>query len=154
MRLWAFIDQHYHRAPHGGLMGQSPAEIFDLHSDRSLPLLAKEKLQEALTVRERRRVNKDSTLSVAGTVWELDQGFLAGRVVTVLRGLFPDAGPPQVEHEGKLLTLHPVDPVRNGKRRRLEAAPPASPPTVPFDPPSALLDRACGRSAPSKPRAR
>ena len=27
VRLWTFIDQHYHCAPHGGLLGKSPAAV-------------------------------------------------------------------------------------------------------------------------------
>src|SRR5207253_9123758 len=151
VRLWAFVDQHYHCAPHGGLMGQSPAEILDLHSDRPADLLTPEMIRDALTVRERRRVKKDNTLSVAGTQWELDQGFLAGRLVTVVRCLVPGAGPPTVEHEGKRLVLHPVDPINNGKRKRTPIAPPPpSASTVPFDPPTVLLDRAVGRSGKNK----
>src|SRR2546430_12478628 len=53
----------------------------------------------------------------------------------------------RVEHEGKSLVLHPVDPVKNSRRKRaVMALPPKTQPTVPFDPPTALLDRACGRS--------
>src|SRR5690606_30558355 len=29
VRLWAFIDQHYHRAPHGGLLGKSPQSVYE-----------------------------------------------------------------------------------------------------------------------------
>jgi transposase InsO family protein len=149
VRLWAFVDQHYHTAPHGALMGQSPGEIFDLYADRPQDTLTEDKLKEALTLRERRRVKKDSTLSLDGTQWELDQGFLAGRLVTVVRCLVEGAGPPHVEHEDKVLVLHPVDPVHNSKRRRLAAPSPSPAPTVPFDPPTVLLDRAVGR-APKK----
>jgi putative transposase len=150
VRLWAFVDQHYHRAPHGALMGQSPGEIFDLYADRPPDTLTEDKLREALTLRERRRVKKDCTLSVDGTQWELDQGFLAGRLVTVVRCLVEGAGPPHVEHEDKVLVLHPVDPVHNSRRRRLLAPPSPPLPTVPFDPPTALLDHAVGRSSPRK----
>ncbi len=150
VRLWAFVDQHYHKVAHGALLGTSPGDFFDLHKDRTADLLTEQMLRDALTVRERRRVKKDSTLSVEGTQWELDQGFLAGRLVTVVRCLVPDSGPPQVEHEGKRLPLHPVDPVKNARRsRRVAPAPAPKAPTVPFDPPSTMLARACGRS-PSK----
>ena len=102
-------------------------------------------------MRERRRVKKDNTLSVAGTQWELDQGLLAGRLVTVVRCLVPGAGPPAVEHQGKRLVLHPTDPVNNGKRKRTPIAPPPpSASTVLFDPPTVLLDRAVGRSVRKK----
>jgi putative transposase len=146
VRLWAFLDQHYHTTPHGALMGNSPAEVFDLGMDRPADLLTEDQLRDALTVRERRRVKNDNTLSVAGCVYELDQGFLSGRVVTVLRCLVPGAGLPQVEHEGKRLLLHPVDPIHNATRKRTAPVPPPTSPKVPFDPATTLLDRACGRS--------
>ena len=28
VRLWAFLDQHYHQAPHAGLLGRSPASVW------------------------------------------------------------------------------------------------------------------------------
>ncbi len=56
------------------------------------------------------------TVSVEGQHWELDQGFLAGRVVTVGRSLLD--GAPWVEHEGQRLPLHPVDPKANAHRKR------------------------------------
>ena len=108
--------------------------------------LDEEKLQDALTVRERRRVRADTTVSVDGQDWELDQGFLAGRVVTVGRSLLD--GAPWVEHEGQRLPLHPVDP--EGERPPQAAAAPArrargEARVTPFDPAGALLDRATGR---------
>jgi hypothetical protein len=50
---------------------------------------------------------------------------------------------PFVEHDGRHYVLRPVDAVAAGKTRRKPPAPPA--PTVPFDPPGALLDRVAGR---------
>jgi transposase InsO family protein len=149
VRLWAFLDQHYHVAPHGALLGRSPGLLWhEAAPDRRADALTEDQLHAALTVRERRRVRRDSTVSVDGTDWQLDQGFLAGRVVTVLRSLLDPTDPPWVEHEDKHLALHCVDAVANGRRPR-----PADPPTdmpvtkrIPFDPPKALLDRAVGRT--------
>jgi putative transposase len=93
-------------------------------------------------------------VSVDGTPWQLDQGFLAGRVVTVARSLVHPAEAPWVEHNGKRLPLFPIDPVANARRPRPPRGPDdrrAGAPggtAVPFDPPGALLDRAAGR----KPR--
>lgn len=151
VRLWAFVDQYYHREPHGGLMGQTPGEVFDVMGDRPIDALTEEQIHQALTIRQRRRLRKDSTLSVGGTIWELDQGFLAGRVVTVVACLIPGAGPPFVEHEGRHLPLHPVDPVRNARRKRLPAPPRPEPERrLPFDPPGTLLEHACGRTPGTK----
>jgi hypothetical protein len=39
-----------------------------------------------------------------------------------------------------------VDPLKNATRKRTQPPPPKTPNKVPFDPPTTLLDRACGRS--------
>ncbi len=144
VRLYAFLDQHYHVAPHASLMGRTPGKVY-ADGQRSPDSLDEQQLRDALTVRERRRVRADTTVSVDGKDWELDQGFLAGRVVTVGRSLLD--GQPWVEHEGKRLPLHPVDPKANAHRQRPPRRPgePDVRPVTPFDPASALLDRATGR---------
>jgi hypothetical protein len=84
-------------------------------------------------------------VSVLGTDYELAQGFLAGRVVTVGYSMLD--GKPWVEHEGRRLELHEVDPVANARRKRLPRRPPATvaPTATPFDPAGVLLDFATGR---------
>lgn len=152
VRLWAFLDQHYHKAPHGALLGKSPGQVYAA-AEKTPDSLTEAKIRESLTMREPRRVRRDSTLSVAGIDYEIDQSYLCGRVVTVVRCLVDDTEPPYVEHEGKRLTLHPVDPVKNSRRKRapLPAQPqPGSVGSLPFDPPGALLDRWAGRLPNSK----
>ncbi len=143
VRLWAFLDQHYHRAAHAALLGRSPAAAYH-GAERTIDALDEHQLRTALTVRLRRRVRRDNTLSIDGTDYELDQGFLSGRLVTVARCLVDVAEPPWVEHEHQHLSLHPLDPVRNARRKRRHRWTPGEK-TVPFDPPGALLDRASGR---------
>jgi putative transposase len=145
VRLGAFLDEHYHRAPHAALMGKTPADVF-----ASMPRPAddfdEKRLIEALTIRTRRRVRRDNTLAMEGQDWETSLHFLAGRLVTVARSLAEPDAPPWIEHERKRFPLAPVDPIRNARRTRsvsnLDAPHPAR---VAFDPPSALLDRALGR---------
>jgi hypothetical protein len=146
VRLWAWLDQHYHLAPHSGLMGRTPGIVWSEAPPR-LDRLDEDKLRMALTVRDRRRVRRDTTVSVNGVDWELDQGFLAGRIVTVARCLLDTKEAPWVEHEKKRLALHPVDPIKNGRRKRQPRRTKPTPPAqhVPFDPPGALLDKATGR---------
>lgn len=50
-------------------------------SERTPNRIDDPQLREALAVRERRRVCRDTTVSVLGRIYELQQGFLAGRVV-------------------------------------------------------------------------
>lgn len=144
VRLWAFLDEHYHRTCHAALMGKTPAQVFA--SARAADAFDQAQLVSALTVRARRRVRRDNTLAMDGQDWETSLHFLAGRLVTVARSLAEPDAPPWIEHEGKRFALAQVDPIRNARRSRslsnLDAPHPAR---VPFDPPSALLDRAVGR---------
>jgi transposase InsO family protein len=91
VRLAAFLDEHYHRAPHGGLYGKTPAEAWAGATCRAVDEPA---LATALTIHRRRRVRKDGTVDLDGRVWQLDQGFLAGRVITVVAAHGGLAGEP------------------------------------------------------------
>lgn len=147
VRLWAFIDQHYHCAPHGGLLGKSPASVYEA-TPRPVDAFDEDMLRRALTVRARRRVRRDSTLPMDGADWETDLHFLAGKLVSVSRCLIDPSEPPWIEHEGRVHPLHPVNPKANGQKGRskscLDTAHPTRDP-VAFDPPKALLDKALGR---------
>jgi putative transposase len=140
VRLGAFLDEHYHRAPHGGLYGKPPTEAWASATCRAVDEPA---LATALTIHRRRRVRRDGTIDLDGRTWQLDQGFLAGRVITVIAAHAGLAGEPVALHDGHRYPLRPADPVaasRALRRRRGQA-----PPTLAFDPPGALLDRAAGR---------
>lgn len=145
VRILAWLDEHYHNAPHGGLMGKTPAEVFTAASAKP-DELDEASLRRALTVRERRRVRRDNTLSMDGIDWETSLHFLAGRLVTVARSLVDADDPPWLEYEDKVHPLAPVDPVKNGRRARSPMSlDEPHPSRVPFDPPAALVDRALGR---------
>ncbi|NIR61790.1 MAG: transposase [Gammaproteobacteria bacterium] len=143
-RLLAWLDAHYHATAHAGLLGKCPALVYEQCETKPVP---ESMLAEALTVRGTRRMRRDGTVSIAGTDFELDHSYLAGRNVTVARSLLDPASAPWVEHEEQRLALRPVDPVANGQRPK-----PHRPRTgidaVPFDPATALLDRVTRRSRP------
>lgn len=147
VRLWAFLDAHYHLSPHAGLLGQTPANVFQQAPPR-LDTFDEAKLREALTTRMRRRVRRDCTVAIAGKTYELDGGHLAGRIVALCRCLVDLSESPWVEFEGKRLPIHPVDAVKNSRRSR-QARKPAHDESVPahpaFNPPKALLDKTLGR---------
>jgi putative transposase len=148
VRLWAFLDEHYHKAPHASLLGRSPARVYET-AERPTDRFDERKLREALTVRVRRRVRRDTTLPLEGTDWELDQGFLAGRI--------GHGGPLPRRHERSSVGRARGKGAASSSRRPCQERPPktssawrghastASRP-VPFDPPSVLLDRAVGRN--------
>jgi transposase InsO family protein len=156
VRLWAFLDAHYHKAPHASLMGRSPESLF-LSAARAPDAVDEAALRDALTVQVRRRVRRDTTVSLRGNEWEVGLGFLAGRVVTLGYCLVEPDAAPWLEHQGQRLPLQPVDALRNATRkrplRRPEPADATPSRAVDFDPPGALLDRATGR-APSREGAR
>ncbi len=150
VRLCAFLDAHYHSSPHAGLMGRTPASVF-VATPPPVDGFDETQLREALTTRERRRVRRDTTVSIAGKDYELDGGFLAGRIVTLCRCLVDLSESPWVEFEGRRLEVHPVDPVKNSRRPRPKKTRDAVPNHSAFDPPKALLDKAVGRP-PAHPR--
>ena len=135
-RLRAFVEQHYHLAPHGSLIGRAPGIVFAEEMDRTPSDITEERLRIALTTHDKRRVRNDTTISIDGTDWELDQGFLAGRIVVVGRNLVNPDAPPWVEYEGRRLALHPVDPTLNARKKRLPKKPATAAPAAPvtFDP--------------------
>ncbi|WP_437875554.1 DDE-type integrase/transposase/recombinase [Sorangium sp. So ce513] len=143
--LRAFLDRRYHPAPHAGLLGKSPGKVYAARPAGEA-LVDEKALRTALTERTRRRVSGDNIVSVDGVAWQLDQGYLAGQVVSVARCFVAPDEPPWVEHEGKRLVLHPVDPQRNGRRKRLPCGgPTADTATRPVDfDPARTLGRAMG----------
>ncbi|HEY8019872.1 MAG TPA: DDE-type integrase/transposase/recombinase [Thermoanaerobaculia bacterium] len=131
--LRAFLDKRYHPAPHAGLMGKSPAKVYAARPAGEGAVNDKA-LRVALTERTRRRVSGDNIVSVDGVLWQLDQGYLAGQIVTVARCFVAPTEAPWVEHEGKRLVLHPVDPESNARRKRApRGGPAADKPTRPVD---------------------
>jgi putative transposase len=149
VRLYAWVDEHYHVRPHGGLMGKTPAVVYE-SAPREVDVLDEARLRDALTVQARRRVRRDSTLSMHGQTWQTDLHFLGGRLVTVGHCLALPDEPPWIEHESKRFALAPVDPKANGARHRsasnLDAPHEAQVEAASsFDPNRAFLDRSLGR---------
>ncbi|MEL6185031.1 MAG: DDE-type integrase/transposase/recombinase [Myxococcota bacterium] len=148
VRLLAFIGRHYHAAPHSGLVGRCPADVYATERP-SQNLLAEEDLREALVVRTTRRIKNDGTVPVGGIDWEVEEGYLAGRKVTVARTLFDPKAPPWIEEgENRRHILTPVDPIANATRPRKRTHKNLrGVDAIPFDPAGALVDRATGRRA-------
>lgn len=144
-RLLAFLDRHYHPMPHASLFGRCPADVFFTDRVPADPVLDDE-LRTALTTRGTRRVRKDGTVAVGGVDWEVEDGYLAGRKVTIARSLFEPDAAPWIEQEDKVFRLRRLDPVANGlrpkrgakrARRGIDA--------IDFDPATAALDAHFGR---------
>jgi putative transposase len=117
VRMLAFLDTHYHTKPHASLMGLSPETAFRSF-DNAPDAVDERSLREALTERVQRRVRRDSTVSINGTNWELDQGYLAGQTVTAARCWLNPKEAPWIEHDDRVFELHPVDVKKNGRSGR------------------------------------
>lgn len=121
VRLHAYVDHDYHQRPHAGLVGRTPQGVWQRYwrgVDSAARRVDDAALRAAMTERTRRRVRKDSTLSHEGMVWELTQGYLAGRIVTVAHCLLDEPVAPWVEHDERVFALHPVAPKANGRKGR------------------------------------
>lgn len=151
VRLHAWLDRHYHGAPHAGLLGRTPAAAW-ASGESAMRTLEQAELEAAFVERRRRRVRKDGTLEIDGQTWELDSGLLAGRKVTVRIPLPPtDAmAVPCVEHDERIVSLHPVNPTRNAVSERTPIQPADTPDPTGFDPATTQLHIATGRLRPNE----
>lgn len=135
--LLAWLRRYYQSSPHAGLLGRAPATVFAEGDKR---LVSTDEMRAALTVRTRRRVRRDTTVSLGGTTYEVPLGYLAGQMVTLATSLF-DSTIPVLELDQQRIALRVVDPVGNGMTRRPPRRPPleraAGP--VDFDPRRTLV---------------
>lgn len=129
-RLWAWIEQVYHREPHSSLgKNVSPLARYqqDLPRIRALGSLAP-KLDELFLHRVERRVRRDGTVSYDGRVFEVPYELTGQQIVLVVD---PHAGTVVRLQNRAGLSLGvatPLDAVANSRRRR--SKPPATPTTA------------------------
>jgi hypothetical protein len=138
-RLRVYLARFYLNTPHAGLLGRTPASAYGV-TERIPTRVAADELRTALTVREPRRIRRDTTFLLDGVTYELEQGYLAGRTLTVGHCWLDEPRKPWVEVDGRTFFAHPTDAVANAHRPRpprREGAPPAAAPPA-FDPSAAL----------------
>jgi transposase InsO family protein len=140
LRTW--LARFYQSEPHAGILGRTPAAVF---AEGEKVRVGEAQMREALILRVRRRVRRDSTISINGTVYELPVGYLGGQLVTIATSLF-DGGAPEIELDGKSYPLRVVDPVGNSKKQRPPLREAPSKPTTPvdFDPGRTLVQKEDG----------
>jgi putative transposase len=123
-RLWAWLEQVYHRSAHDGLAGLTPLARYqrDLPRIRSLGAKAAQ-LDSLFHHRVARRVRKDGTVSYLGQRFELPYE-LSGKTVRLV--VDPHAGRVVgVEDEagGSLGQATALDVIANSHRARRKPAP-------------------------------
>jgi transposase InsO family protein len=81
-RLWQWVEGEYHQAAHRGLAGLAPFDAWAMHSDEVRLPGPELDLRELFLLEEKRKVQKDRTVSLHGTVYEVD-AVLVGETVSL-----------------------------------------------------------------------
>jgi transposase InsO family protein len=118
-RLWAWVEAEYHHSPHRGLDGQTPLDRWAMSEQP--PRLPGPGLDlDALFLFEtKRRVQRDHTVSLAGTLFEVDAA-LVGQTVTLRHDpSAPASRGIEVWHDGRFVErARPLDAYANCFVRR------------------------------------
>jgi putative transposase len=81
-RLWAWVESEYHMSPHKGLDGMTPFDRW-MMAAHDVRLVGPDcDLDEMFLFEQKRRVQKDRTISLHGIVYEVDAS-LVGETVTL-----------------------------------------------------------------------
>jgi len=81
-RFWQWLEGEYNQRPHRGLDGQAPRQRFQDRSASLRPIPPDMNVDDLFLMRTSRRVRRDATISIGGTVWEVSPAF-RGRKVDV-----------------------------------------------------------------------
>jgi putative transposase len=134
-RLWAWVEGEYHQAPHRGLEDQTPLDRWAMSADRvRLPGLGLD-LEALFLFAVKRCVQRDRTVSLNGTLFEVDAA-LIGHTVTLR---FDPSAPPargvEVWHDEKFVArATPLDAYANCFVRRHRPTRNIDPDTAPAAP--------------------
>jgi transposase InsO family protein len=134
-RLWAWVEGEYHQAPHRGLEDQTPLDRWAMSADRvRLPGPGLD-LEALFLFEVKRCVQRDRTVSLNGTLFEVDAA-LIGHTVTLR---FDPSAPPargvEVWHEEQFVSrASPLDAYANCFVRRNRPTRNIDPATAPGAP--------------------
>jgi putative transposase len=81
-RLWSWVEAEYHHSPHRGLDGQTPLDRWAMSEQPPRLLDPKLDLDALFLFETKRRVQRDRTVSLNGTLFEVDAA-LVGQTVTL-----------------------------------------------------------------------
>jgi len=118
-RLWSWVEGEYHQTPHAGLDGRTPLDQWALSADQVKMFDIGLDLDALFLFETKRRVQRDRTISLNGTVFEVD-ATLVGQTVTLR---FDPAAPTsrgiEVWHQDKFIArATPLDAYANCFVRR------------------------------------
>jgi hypothetical protein len=112
-RLWAWIEGEYHQTPHKGLDGTTPLDAWAMRSGDIRAPGPEVDLREMFLFEQKRRVQRDRTVSLDGLLYEVD-ATLVGDVVVLRYDPSKRGAPIDVWHGGKKVhTARVVDAYAN-----------------------------------------
>lgn len=140
--LWAWLDADYHLRPHAGLLGDTPRHRYLAGVEQRGKPLTPKQLAAALEVELTRRVKKDCTFDLDGKTYEVGGRHLGGKRISVIVDALTER-PLRVTSQDKPVRFGLCDPIANRRRVKSPTAQATdAPPSTPFDPISALLEKA------------
>jgi putative transposase len=118
-RLWAWVENEYHKKPHSSLEGLTPLQRWqkDLIHIRPLGSFS-EKLEEIFYHRHKRKVRKDGTISFSGQCFEVPYELSGRSVVLVVSPHDEKAIRVESEAGAVLGAVTPLDAIANINRDR------------------------------------
>jgi len=108
-RLWAWVEGEYHHSPHRGLDGQTPLDSWAASSSPGVHAARASSpapdLDALFLFEDNRRVQRDRTVSLRGTPFEVDAA-LVGQTITLRHDpSVPASCGIEVWHDGKFVEL-------------------------------------------------
>lgn len=135
-RLWTFVEGEYHQSPHRGLDGDTPLDRWAMAA--SDVRLVDAGVEEMFLFEQKRRVQKDRTVSLNGVVYEVEAS-LVGQTVTLRFDPSQKTCKVDVYSGGrKIQQARPVDAYANCFVRRDHATKALEPATAPAPPATPL----------------
>lgn len=112
-RLWTWVESEYHQTPHSGLDGATPLDAWAMRSGEIRVPGPELDLREMFLFEQKRRVQRDRTVSLDGVLYEVDAA-LVGEVVVVRYDPSARGAPIDVWHRNKKVhTARVVDAYAN-----------------------------------------
>lgn len=120
IRFHSWLESEYHRSPHRGLGGKTPLEAWLEKAHLIVPMDPTVDLQAICRDEARRKVHKDSTVTVDGALFEVPSALIGERIRLYYDPqLAPQRRRLQIEHDGENLgEARLVDSYANAHVRR------------------------------------
>ena len=117
--LWTWIEGEYHQTPHAGLDGRTPLDQWALAADKIKMFDIGADLDDLFLFETKRRVQRDRTVSLNGTVFEVDAALVGETVTLRFDPAAPTSRGVEVWHQDKFVARAlPLDAYANCFVRR------------------------------------